>query len=163
LEGAQAMIEVLTALATVVLGLFAGSLLTEALLLVPYFRSLSFAEFNRSHGAFGPRLFRYYAPLTISATLAPLAAAAATLLDFPRVNVFSWISAGLVLVILGTYVFYFRAANLAFVERRLDETALAKELARWAGVHTFRTALAICAFIASVLAVLRAAGAGLDF
>jgi len=33
------MIEVLAALATVVLGLFAGSLLTEALLLVPYFRS----------------------------------------------------------------------------------------------------------------------------
>jgi hypothetical protein len=83
------MIEVLTALATVVLGLFASSLLTEALLLVPYFRSLSFAQFNRLHGECGPRLFRYYAPLTISATLAPLAAAARTLLDLPRVNFFA--------------------------------------------------------------------------
>jgi hypothetical protein len=152
------MIEVLAVLTTAVLGLFAGSLLTEALLLVPYFRSLSFEEFNRLHREFGPRLFSYYAPLTISATLIPLAAAAATIVDYPRINFFAWLAAALVLAILATYVFYFRAANLAFAERRLDEPALAKELARWAGVHTFRTVLAMCAFVASILAVLRATG-----
>ena len=152
------MIEALTVLATLVLGLFAGSLLTEALLLVPYFRSLRFEEFNRLHREFGPRLFRYYAPLTISATLVPLVSAAVTILDYPRTNFFAWLAAALVLAILATYVFYFRAANLAFAERRLDEPALAKELARWAGVHTFRTGLAMCAFIASVLAVLQATG-----
>lgn len=152
------MIEALTVLSTLVLGLFAGSLLTEALLLVPYFRSLSFQEFNRLHGEFGPRLFRYYAPLTICAALVPVAAAAATLLDYPRINFFAWVAAILVVAILSTYVFYFRAANLAFAERRLDEPALARELARWAGVHTFRTALAMGAFFASALAVLRATG-----
>lgn len=136
------MIEILTILTTLVQGLFAGSLLTEALLLVPYFKSLSFEDFSRLHHKFGPRLFRYYAPLTISATLLPLAAAA-TLLDYPSINFFAWLAAALVLVILATYVFYFRAANLAFAEERLDEPALAKELARWAAVHTFRTALAI--------------------
>lgn len=144
------------------LGLFAGSLLTEALLLVPYFRSLSFEEFNRLHREFGPRLFRYYAPLTISATLVPLVTAAATILDYPRTNFFAWLAAALVLVIVATYVFYFRAANLAFAERRFDEPGLAKELSRWAGVHTFRTALALCAFIAAVLAALRATGSGFD-
>lgn len=152
------MIEAVTVLTTLVLGLFAGSLLTEALLLVPYFRSLSFEEFNRLHREFGPRLYRYYAPLTISATVVPLAAAAAAILEYPRINLFAWLAAALVLVILATYVIYFRAANLAFAERRFDEPALAKELALWAGVHTFRTALAMCAFIASVLAVLRATG-----
>lgn len=152
------MIEALTILTTLVLGLFAGSLLTEALLLVPYFRSLSFEEFNRLHREFGPRLFNYYAPLTIGATLIPQAAAVATILDYPRTNVFACLAAGLVLMILATYVFYFRAANLAFAERRLDEPALAKELARWAGVHTFRTALAMGAFVASVFAVLQATG-----
>lgn len=152
------MIEALTVLTTLVLGVFAGSLLTEALLLVPFFRSLSFEEFNRLHREFGPRLYRYYAPLTISATFVPLAAAAATLLDYPRINLFAWLAAALVLMILATYVFYFRAANLAFAEGHLDAQALAKELARWAAVHTFRTALAIGAFIASVLAVLQATG-----
>jgi small-conductance mechanosensitive channel len=156
------MIETLTVLTTLVLGLFAGSLLTEALLLVPYFRSLSFEEFNRLHREFGPRLFSYYAPLTISATLFPLVTAAATLLDDPRINLFAWLAAGLVLMISATYIFYFRAANRAFAEQRLDEPGLAKELARWAGVHTFRTALALCAFIAAVLAALRATGAGVD-
>jgi hypothetical protein len=43
------MIETLLVLSTVILGLFAGSLLTEALLLVPYFRTLSFDEFNKRH------------------------------------------------------------------------------------------------------------------
>jgi|CXWL01.1.fsa_nt_gi hypothetical protein len=147
------MIEALMVLTTLVLGLFAGSLLTEALLLVPYFRSLSFEDFNRLHGAFGPRLFRYYAPLTISATAIPLAAAASTLLDPARGSVFAWIAAALVALIMATYVFYFRVANLAFTERRLDEPALAKELTRWAAVHTLRTALAIGAFIASVFAL----------
>jgi len=55
------MIEALVLLNACVLGVFAGSLLTEALLLVPFFRSLPFDEFNRLHHEFGPRLYRYYA------------------------------------------------------------------------------------------------------
>jgi hypothetical protein len=148
------LIEALLVLTTLVLGVFAGSLLTEALLLVPFFRSLSFADFNRLHSDFGPRLYQFYAPLTISATLVPVVTAAATLLDYPRINVFALAAAVLVLMILGTYFLYFRAANLAFTEKRLDEAALAKELARWAKVHTFRTTLALGAFAASVLAVM---------
>jgi hypothetical protein len=59
----------------------------------------------------------------------------------------------------------FNRLHRAFGPRlcRLDEPALAKELARWAALHTFRTALAMCAFIASVLAVLRSMGPVLDF
>ena len=45
------MIEALAVLTATILGLFAGSLLTEALLLVPYFRSLSFADRNVSASA----------------------------------------------------------------------------------------------------------------
>src|SRR5262249_190703 len=114
---------------------------------------LSFEEFNRLHGAFGPRLFRYYAPLTISATVVPIAAAAATLLDASRTHLFAWAAAALVLVIMGTYVFYFPPPNLAFTQKRLDERALAKELARWSAVHTFRTLVALLAFVAAVLEV----------
>jgi hypothetical protein len=77
-------IEALAQLTSVVLGLFAGSLLTEALLLVPYFRSLTFAEFNRRHGEFGPRLFRYYAPRPIAAVVLPVASAVATSLTVRR-------------------------------------------------------------------------------
>jgi hypothetical protein len=146
------MVEALALLTSVVLGLFAGSLLTEALLLVPFFRSLTFAEFNRLHGEFGPRLFRYYAPLTIAAVVLPVVSAAVMSLVYPGINVFAWVAAVLSLGILAIYFLYFQGANLAFAEKRLDEGALAKELTRWAAVHNGRTVLAIGAFVASVLA-----------
>lgn len=149
------MIEALSFLTTVILGLFAGSLLTEALLLVPFFRALSFDEFNRLHHEFGPRLYRYYAPLTISATVLPIASAAATTLTDARHWMIACAPAALALAILATYVLYFRDANRAFAEKRLDAPALAKELARWARVHNFRTLLAIGAFVASALATMR--------
>ena len=61
------IVEWLHVLATVALGLFAGSLLTEGALLVPYWRTLSPSEFFGRHGDFGPRLFRYFFPVTNAA------------------------------------------------------------------------------------------------
>jgi|GEM_PF-5849099 len=74
------------------------------------------------------------------------------MLTDPRNSLPACVAAGLAVAILSTYFLYFRRANLAFAEQRLDAAALKKELARWAGVHNFRTALAIGAFVASVLA-----------
>lgn len=153
------MTEALALLATLLLGLFAGSLLTEAFLLVPYFRSLSHGDFNRLHHEFGPRLYRYYAPLTISATILPLVSAAVTMIAHSQGAPFAGLAAALGLAILAIYFLYFRRANLALSEKRFNEPALAKELARWAAVHNIRTGLAIGAFAASVLAALQAMGA----
>ena len=55
------MIEQLYILATIILGLLAGSLLTEAAILVPYWRRMEPNDFLRLHGALGPGLFRYFA------------------------------------------------------------------------------------------------------
>lgn len=153
------MIETLSILTTGILGLFAGSLLTEALLLVPFFRALRFEEFNRLHHEFGPRLYRYYAPLTISATVLPIVSAAATTLADAQHWMITCAPAALALMILATYLLYFRDANRAFAEKRLDAPALAKELARWAGVHNFRTVLAIGAFLISLVATIQISGA----
>lgn len=152
------MIEALSALTTAILGVFAGGLLTEALLLVPFFRSLSFEDFNRLHTDFGPRLYRYYAPLTISATMLPLLSAAAMTFAHPSLWLIACAPAALALMILATYFLYFRNANLAFAEKRLDAAALAKELTRWARVHNFRTVLAIAAFLASLFATTQLSG-----
>lgn len=149
------MIEAIAILTTVVLGLFAGSMLTEALLLVPFFRSLSFDEFNRLHTEFGPRLFRYYAPLTVAATTLPVLSALAIGWAHPNLWPIASAPAVLALLILATYALYFRAANEAFAQKRLDQPQLKKELTRWATVHLFRTALALTSFIASLFAALQ--------
>jgi hypothetical protein len=152
------MIELFTVSTALVLGLFAGSLLTEALLLVPYFRALKLDDFYRLHHDFGRRLYRYFAPLTICATILPLLSTAAIMLADPRNGTFAWLAAALCLVITSTYFFYFRRANQALAERHLSEVDLRRELARWAIVHTFRTIVAIGAFAASILAVAQATG-----
>jgi hypothetical protein len=152
------MIEALSILTTAILGLFAGSLLTEALLLVPFFRSLSFADFNRLHEEFGPRLYRYYAPLTISATVLPVGLAGAAFFVGARGWVLACVPAVLALMILATYLLYFEKANRAFAEKKLDEPGLAKELARWASVHNFRTLLAVSGFVVSVFVTMQTAG-----
>ncbi len=59
------MMDPVNLLTVVVLGLYAGSLLTEGMLLVPHWRSMEPENFFRLHGEFGPRLFRYFAPLIL--------------------------------------------------------------------------------------------------
>jgi Domain of unknown function (DUF1772) len=157
-EPHKSMIEPLMILTASVLGLFAGSLFTEAFLLVPYFRSLKSSEFYRLHHDFGPRLYRYYAPLTIIATILPLVSAAGITLVDPSKSSLSWFAAALGLAIMSTYFLYFRRANLSFAEKRLSEAELGLELTRWSGVHNFRTALAIGAFVVSILAASRVVG-----
>lgn len=61
-----------------VLGLLAGALLLEGALLVPYWRTLSAQAFYDLHPVYGPKLFRFFAPLTTAGpALATVAAVAA--------------------------------------------------------------------------------------
>ena len=142
--------DVIHALASVALGLYAGSLLTEAALLVPYWRTLSSEEFFMRHGDFGPRLYRYFFPMTNAAVwLAVLSAALDGFSDGHR-NA----AALLCMAALGTYFMYFQKANASFADHSLAESALPAELARWSAWHWARTAASLLAFVLSVLAFL---------
>ena len=72
--------EVLQDLSAAAVGLLVGSLLIEGTVLVPAWRSPTPAQFMALHPAIGPRLFRYFLPLTASATLITIAAAIISLL-----------------------------------------------------------------------------------
>ena len=136
-----------------VLGVFAGSLLTEALLLVPYWRTLNLERFYALHRDFGPRLFRYFAPLTSIATFLPVASAARGFVGPGQHDPLAWLSAGLIVAVTLTFPLYFKNANQALADGNLSETELRRELARWAKVHNFRTVLALLGFAASVVAL----------
>ena len=140
------MIEQFYLLTTIVLGLFAGSLLTEASILVPYWRRMKPSEFFDLHSSLGPNLFRYFAPLT---ALAVGIAVATTILD--DFNNLAWvISAGLSVITLAIFFIYFRVANNSFAEHDLSDSDLEKELRRWSNWHWFRTVLMIIALAASI-------------
>ncbi len=63
------MLETIPLLSTMALGLFTGSLLTEGMILVPYWKRMPASEFIKLHGTLGPQLFRYFAPLTTIAVV----------------------------------------------------------------------------------------------
>ncbi|MEC9347270.1 MAG: hypothetical protein VYB54_13655 [Pseudomonadota bacterium] len=131
---------------TLALGIYCGSLLTEAFILVPYWRRMPPSEFLRLHGTMGPSLFRYFAPLT-------LAAAGLAILNgiIGHDDPVAVIVALLAVAALATFPVYFRAANAAFASGRLTEAELPAELARWQAWHRFRTLLVILAFGLSVV------------
>ena len=128
-------------------GLLAGSLLLEGLVLVPFWKKLSFEEFFGFHQLFGAALFRYFAPLTTAAVALPVAAALAA----GGVNLWLNISAAASVAVLLFFPFYFKRANEAFTNKQVIEGDLPARLARWEQVHALRTVVELVAFGAAVL------------
>ena len=140
------MIEQVYILTTLAIGLFAGSLLTEAMILVPYWRRMEPKEFFRLHETLGPSLFRYYAPLTSIAVILAVTTAALT-----GTGNLPWlISAGLCLITIIVFAIYFRAANNRFATHDISNDNLAHELQNWANWHWVRTILVIVALGSSI-------------
>ena len=146
------MPELLTIISTFSIGLFAGALLTEACILVPYWRRMEAAEFFRLHSSLGFNLFRYFAPLTVAAVvLSTITAAASYLSKVP--NIWFLASAALCLTALLIFFVYFKKANGKFADHSISETDLPSELKRWASWHWFRTSLVLLAFFSSIVGV----------
>ncbi len=141
----------------VTVGLLAGSLALEGLVLVPYWRSLRADAFADLHAGFAPRLYRFFAPLTTAATSMSLAAgiAVAWTAERGRADWFTVGSAVLAASLLAFYRLYFHSANerLPVLAATGTETALSAELRRWQRIHLARTVVSVAAFILSILGV----------
>jgi Domain of unknown function (DUF1772) len=132
-----------------VLGLFAGSLLLEGLVLVPLWRSLTPHEFFQFHHEFGKRLFSYFAPLTTLAALLPLVFAIAMKGQVWSANIAALAS----LTVLAFFPMFFRKANDAFANRTILDAELPARLKAWANMHAMRSIIAIVAFGAALVAL----------
>jgi len=135
------------------LGLWAGALLLEGGVLVPLWRSLPPAQFFAWHPASGPRLFRFFYPLTVAATLSTAAAAVSSLIAAHPGRWLILISSVLTVAILATYFLYFEKTNARFAAASIRPDELGAELSRWASWHWVRVALSLVAFAAALLAL----------
>jgi hypothetical protein len=147
------LVEAMPFLSAAGLALFVGALLTEAIVLVPMWRTLQPQEFFALHATHAHRLYKFFAPLTASATILAVAAAGTSLASGHSGRVASVVAAALALVILSTYFLYFRRANASFAEASVTHEKLPAELARWAAWHWFRTAIGLVALAATLLAL----------
>ncbi|UGA53541.1 DUF1772 domain-containing protein [Vibrio sp. VB16] len=136
-------------------GLLAGGLLTEARILVPYWRQMPTEDFLKLHHTMAPSLYRYFAPLTVMGTISPILAC--IFVSAPnRVVESAWlISAVSALLLLGFYLFFFRSANNTF-SKTTDVEVAKPILEKWASMHTIRTWIACVSFLSAILASIMA-------
>ncbi len=131
-----------------------GSLLTEAFVLAPYWRTLEPKAFLALYATLGPRLYKYFSPLTILATVLTVIAALLPIVMGSPISVLSLVPSILVLAMLAIYFMYFKAANSSFKTGVIEVDAVSAELTAWANWHWVRVLLGIVAFIISLAILL---------
>jgi len=121
---------------------------------VPYWKSLSAKEFFSLHQAYGKKIYRFFAPLTIVATFLPLFTVVYGL--FTNVNGQSYLIAMGFFTILffSTYSMYFKQANKRFAEASIPDGELAEALATWGNWHWGRVALEFLAFACALALII---------
>jgi hypothetical protein len=150
-----ALLDLLRWGAVAALGIFAGAMLTEAGVLVPYWRSLAPQDFLRWYGANGDRLLAFFSPVTTAAAVLALLAAAGSLWEGHGGRWWSLAAAALALATVASFFVYFERANASFAQATIAVDAVPAELARWSAWHTARTVVSVLAFAAALLAVRR--------
>lgn len=138
------------AVTIVVLGLTAGALVTEGVVLVRFWRSLTpeaFLAWYRRHAGL---LFRFFGSLEIAAALAALATLGLGWRADGAVSPLLVLAAGLTVAVLLVFPLYFRRVNASFEAAGIAPERVGPELARWARWHWLRTTFALGAFLAVV-------------
>jgi len=134
------------------LGIFFGAMLTEGLVLVPYWRSLPAKAFYSWYAANDKRLLDFFGPLTWLAGLSALAAAGISLWTTHPGRWYAVAAAACALLVVSMFFFYFERANASFSLGQMPANELRVELDRWAAWHWVRNGLSLAALTAAVLA-----------
>jgi len=127
-------------LTLIFVGLLAGSLLTEGMVLVPFWRSLPTDRFYELHRSARPKLFRYFAPLTVLAVMSSI------VLAIVDGRTATWVTAWLCGLALASFFLFFRTTNNRLAAHAYSDQDLPKVLWKWSMWHHARTTLVTLAF-----------------
>ncbi len=150
------ILQILYALSSGVLGVFLGAQVCEGVLLIPYWKTLSPKDFFELHKTYGEKIYKFFAPLTIIATLVPISTAIYSLVTSPTYYVFPGLMALVTLLFFSTYFLYFKQANQRFAETSIAQEDLPKELNKWEKWHWGRIYLELIALIAALITLAQA-------
>lgn len=145
--------ELLFILSSGILGIFTGAQLCEGVLLVPYWKSMTPKDFFTMHKTYGKKIYQFFAPLTILATLIPITTTIYSISTNSELNYFSLGMGFFTLLFFSTYFIYFKNTNKNFAEASITHEELPQELDRWSKWHWARIGLEFVAFACSLLAL----------
>ena len=143
--------EPLALLAVASLGIFLGAMLTEGLVLVPYWRSLPAEAF---YSWYEPRQApsRLLRPTHVACCAIGSGCGGYLLVDDTPWRWYAVAAAACALVVVSMFFVYFERANASFSLGKMPANELRVELDRWAAWHWMRSGLSLAALTAAVLA-----------
>lgn len=136
-----------------IFSIFLGSQITEAIILVPYWQSLSALEFYSYYQEFGPSIGRFYTILTIIAALIPIGLTVYYFQSKSASLSFSLISAIFAILFVSCFYVYFKGTNELFYQSAFNENDLKSELITWGKWHWGRVVLESSSLFFLILAV----------
>ena len=146
--------ETLLLFSSVFLGIFLGSQITEAILFVPNWKALKADDFFKFYRKYGKKIYLFFAPITILATVIPLITVGYYTINQTENKILFGIMGLTTLAFFSTYYLYFKKANKRFTERDLSNEELPQELKRWENWHWGRICFEFIAFGCSLLLLL---------
>ncbi len=124
-----------------IFSVFLGSQITEGVLLVPYWQSLSAPDFYNYYETFGPAIGRFYTVLTVIAALVPITISIVYFRAKSPGRGFALVSALFAAAFVACFYAYFKGTNELFYQAAFNEVALKNELITWSKWHWGRVGL----------------------
>ncbi len=135
------------------LGLLVGSWLTEAIVLVPFWRSMEPDKFLALYAELGTWIFRYFAPLTAITSVLTLVVALVPFSQGEAPNLNEVVPVVMIAIALGMFAAFFKRSIANFKAGIVSGLGLSEDLAKWARWHAVRLLIGSVAFISSLLAL----------
>ncbi len=148
------ILSILLGLSVAILGIFLGTQLTEAVLFVPYWKKMLPKDFFELHQVYGPKIYRFFAPITILATIIPVITMVYSFVESTETRFYTTLMGIFTLLFFSTYYLYFKKANESFAEASLTDKELPAELDRWDKWHWSRIVLEFCALVFALIALI---------
>lgn len=119
----------------VVFSIFIGSQITEGVLLVPYWQSLSSADFYYYYNQFGSSIDSFYRVLTITAALIPIGLSIYCWFTKSNALIFALCSALFAILFVSFFFLYFKDTNQMFYQAAFSDTELEREFVLFSYWH----------------------------
>lgn len=152
LETVPVVTDLVHQIAVGALGLFVGAMLTEAGVLVPYWRSVDAATFQVWYRENAERLVYVFGGLTWCAGLSALAWALLASTVSSVGQAWAVTAAGLIVAAVAMFPLFFKQANAGFLAGGRNDDEMARAVRRWAMWHRVRTGVSLAAFAIAVVA-----------
>jgi len=138
-----------------IFSIFLGSQITEGVILVPYWQSLSSDDFYSYYSKFGPSIGRFYTVLTIVAVLIPISVSIYCKSINSKGLKYALISSFFAVLFLSSFYFYFKGTNELFYQAAFNDVELKKELVVWSYWHWGRVFIECVSLTFLVIALVK--------